>query len=323
MDVQLDQAAAAFWEYFAPLLDAADLGRGWRTSDERYFRFSGRGLISGMTGLAPAVRFESNTYVPVSEIKYEEISVQDRDELHAARPLLQQHYGGPGIVRVEDAGDTQVYVKVVGDGSPDETDRWPDHAQWFIATQRHLRAALAAFYTPSVVDGGHSPPPPRVTEGRVSEGLVEALNAKAYAVRAVAERVGTQPEKELVLRFEQYLKFHHLKARDRKIALPDGTVLRVDIADVDTNIIYEAKAAADRMSVRLALGQLLDYEHNVRAERPGTRMAVLLPQGPAPDLVALLAELEIGCVVENKDRTFTDITGLGLCPPGRPPSDGP
>jgi hypothetical protein len=316
MDVRLDRAAAAFWEYFAPLLDAADLGRGWSTSDERYFRFSGRGVVPGMTGLAPAVRFESSTYVPVSEIKYEAISVSDRDRLHEARPSLQQHYGGPGIIRIEDAGDTQVYIKVVGDGSPADRDHWPDYAQWFITTQHHLRAALAAFYTPSTVDGGHSPPaPPRVTESRVSVGLVEALNAKAYAVQAMAERVGTQPEKELVLRFEQYLKFHHHKARDWKIAMPDGGPLRIDIVDVDTNIIYEAKAAADRMSVRLALGQLLDYEHNVRAERPGTRMAVLLPDRPAPDLVELLTERKIGCVVENKDRSFTDLTGLGLCPP--------
>lgn len=314
MDVQLDQAAAAFWEYFAPLLDTADLGPGWPTSDERYFRFSGRGLITGKTGLAPAVRFESNTYAPVSEIKYEEISGQDRHELRHARPLLQQRYGGPGIVRVENAGDT-VYIKVVGDGSPADRDRWPDYAQWFITTQRHLRAALAAFYTPSAVAGGHGPPQQqRVTEARVSEGLVEALNAKAYAVQAMAERVGTQPEKELILRFEQYLKFHHHKARDRKIGMAAGGALRIDIVDADTNTIYEAKAAADRMSVRLALGQLLDYGHNMRGERPGTRMAVLLPDRPAADLVELLTELEIGCVVENKDRTFTDITGLGLCP---------
>jgi hypothetical protein len=52
----------------------------------------------------------------------------------------------------------------------------------------------------------------------------------------------------------------------------------------------------------------------MRGERPGTRMAVLLPDRPATDLVELLTELEIGCVVENKDRTFTDITGLGRCP---------
>ena len=64
------------------------------------------------------------------------------------------------------------------------------------------------------------------------------------------------------------------------------------------------------MSVRLALGQVLDYGRYVQ----GVELAVLLPGMPAADLVELLKSYQIGCVVEDNPGQFTDVTGLGRCP---------
>ncbi len=317
MDIQLDQAVEAFWSFFEDELQ----GTGFeplQSGNKLVFPLSGRNSVPGMNHLTPAARFETNTYRLVSQVNYDSVhgTPEIRDRLLAGESELQTLYLGHDQLHVVPRGRTQIYVQVVRDGSPANRGQWPDYAQWFITTQHQLRAALTAFNARFAVDDSNTPhPQQRVTEARVSEGLVEALESEAYEVRAVAERVGTQPEKELVQRFEQYLTFHHHRARGRTIAMPEGGPLRIDIVDLDENIIYEAKADAGRMSVRLALGQLLDYEHNARAERPGTRMAVLLPTRPAQDLVELLTERKIGCVVENNDRMFTDITGLGLCPP--------
>ena len=49
-------------------------------------------------------------------------------------------------------------------------------------------------------------------------------------------------------------------------------------------MLYEAKGSAERMSIRLALGQVLDYGRYVE----GSRLAILLPEAPAADLVELL-----------------------------------
>ncbi len=64
------------------------------------------------------------------------------------------------------------------------------------------------------------------------------------------------------------------------------------------------------MSVRLALGQILDYSRYVE----GVLLAVLLPEAPPADLVELLQAHNVGYVVEGQPGEFTDITNLRRCP---------
>jgi hypothetical protein len=64
------------------------------------------------------------------------------------------------------------------------------------------------------------------------------------------------------------------------------------------------------MSVRLALGQVLDYGRYIE----GSRLAVLLPEAPAADLVELLELYDVGCVVETTPENFIDMTALDRCP---------
>jgi len=81
-----------------------------------------------------------------------------------------------------------------------------------------------------------------------------------------------------------------------------------DLADTTDNVVYEAKGSADRMSVRLALGQVLDYGRFIE----GSRLAVLLPERPADDLIDLLEQCGIGCVIETAPAAFTDLTALAV-----------
>ena len=63
-----------------------------------------------------------------------------------------------------------------------------------------------------------------------------------------------------------------------------------DTYDVDSNILYEAKSSCDRATIRLAVGQLLDYLRFL----PEARGVVLLPDEPGYDLQALLASCGLG-----------------------------
>jgi hypothetical protein len=52
----------------------------------------------------------------------------------------------------------------------------------------------------------------------------------------------------------------------------------------------EAKGSVERGAIRMALGQLLDYRRFV----PHARCAVLLPEQPRADLVALIRSAGVG-----------------------------
>lgn len=160
--------------------------------------------------------------------------------------------------------------------------------------------------------------PASVEQVHVDEVLPAALKTELFEVKAMAERMASQPEAELGQRFEQYLAARGRQVCCFAITLPDGTVLTTDRCDVDGDVLYEAKSSADRMSVRLALGQVLDYGHHVGRVRADLRLAILLPTVPAPDLVELLQSLAVGCVVEGPLGVFGDLyadaDGNSFCP---------
>jgi hypothetical protein len=143
---------------------------------------------------------------------------------------------------------------------------------------------------------------------------VEAVpEADVQKERAEFERtasvVAEQREAALTKRFRKYLESHGREVKRYKVTTPNGTLF-TDTADVTAGVLYEAKGTAERVSVRLALGQVLDYGRYVK----GVALAVLLPQPPAADLVELLENHNVGCVVEGNPGEFSDMTSLGRCP---------
>ena len=128
------------------------------------------------------------------------------------------------------------------------------------------------------------------------------------------ERIITGPavqrEGQLRARFEDYLEdSHNHKIAYHGIPTPT-TAIYSDTADLTAQIIYEAKGTAERMAIRLAIGQILDYGRYVE----GAKLALLLPEAPAPDMLPRLEFFGIGCVVESSPGEFTDLTSLGRCP---------
>jgi hypothetical protein len=130
--------------------------------------------------------------------------------------------------------------------------------------------------------------------------LAELVAAEASVTRETQVRAtsgGTAVRREAALSdaYEAYLTGMGHQVLRWKLALPgEAAVLYSDLYDVTTNELYEVKSSEDRKSIRLAIGQLLDYSRHVT--RPGPRLTVLLPSLPSPDLVDLLLTCGIGCV---------------------------
>jgi 5-methylcytosine-specific restriction protein A len=160
---------------------------------------------------------------------------------------------------------------------------------------------------------------PSVIDGVAAASSAETVSVEAVpeavvkSERAEFERTGSvtaeQKEASLTARFRVYLESHGREVKRYKITTPVG-VFFTDTADVTAGVLYEAKGTAERMSVRLALGQVLDYGRFV----PDQQLAVLLPSPPSADLVELLESHNVGCVVETTLGQFADMTGLGRCP---------
>ncbi|WP_234789446.1 hypothetical protein [Mycolicibacterium fortuitum] len=144
----------------------------------------------------------------------------------------------------------------------------------------------------------------------------QTLVTEATEVKQTVSGPAVQKEARLTERFQQYLETHGHQVLRYRITPAGIPSLYSDLADTTENILYEAKGTADRMSVRLALGQILDYGRYVE----GSRLAVLLPEAPTDDLVGLLEQHGIGCVVETTPRNFLDLTTLQRCP--NPGDDG-
>jgi hypothetical protein len=117
------------------------------------------------------------------------------------------------------------------------------------------------------------------------------------AVEPSEAYVQTQSERELVAAYAA-----HMKPKEYDFKIPEFR-LRADMYEPSRKLLIEAKGAATRVNVRMAIGELADY---MRFLRPKT-LAVLLPERPSTDLEALLKSQKIQLIWRNADgRSFSD-----------------
>lgn len=93
-------------------------------------------------------------------------------------------------------------------------------------------------------------------------------------------------ESKLVLDFSAYLRTKgHRVNRQRILPANDETrPLLTDLYVPDLDLLIEAKGSVTRENVRMALGQLIDYNRFVGAKY----RAILVPSKPRPDLIELV-----------------------------------
>ena len=138
---------------------------------------------------------------------------------------------------------------------------------------------------------------------------VEAHHTEQYETRSRTESTtAIRREAALVVRYQRWSRANGRRVTGRDILLSgQKRPLRVDLYDLDKSELIEAKASAERDSVRFALGQILDYARYVSHEQ----RAVLLPERPDAELVELLASYDVSCIYETREDVFERIESSG------------
>lgn len=154
-----------------------------------------------------------------------------------------------------------------------------------------LRERLADVW---VAEEGHAPTAvPRPLEAGHPLAFVRAGTTPA-AVARVEARLVHDLDAWLQANRDVRLEGRHLPTGD------GGPPLRVDAFLSEENLLIEAKAGAGRESVRMALGQLLDYRRYFDVP---PSMAGLFPIRPTADMVELLHEHGVA-VIHRDAETF-------------------
>lgn len=116
-------------------------------------------------------------------------------------------------------------------------------------------------------------------------------------------------ESALVQRFKEYMQSaHHVVERFRITPAGEAKPIFTDAYVKDLKILVEAKGSIDRNSIRMAIGQLLDYRRFI--EEAAVKCAVLLPEVPRQDLLQLLAYAGVFIFFPEKNR-FALMDGHG------------
>jgi hypothetical protein len=156
----------------------------------------------------------------------------------------------------------------------------------------------------AIPDGFRHPP---LTHPLARPIPIERGNSEPFEQRfEAATRTAYRREQVLVERLERHLQERGHDVSRHAITLPDGTELRSDLMDHDTGLLVEAKAAATRPSIRMAIGQLADYVRCINP--PPKARAVLVPERPVDDLVELLDALDVA-VIWPSGNDFRDNRG--------------
>ncbi len=129
-------------------------------------------------------------------------------------------------------------------------------------------------------------------------------NKKTSSSRsAVPKTTSERREAKLSADFQAFLEAHQHEVKRFQIRVKGLTsVLLTDLYDATAHVLYELKGNSSRQSVRMAIGQLLDYRRHVIPACPA--IAVLLPEEPKEDLQDLLESAKIALVYRDGD-SFT------------------
>jgi hypothetical protein len=157
---------------------------------------------------------------------------------------------------------------------------------------RYLQPGATAFVRVGAgADRGAPSDAPRLIPP--DEHQLEPIEVVTAAVARQAEQV----EAHLVRRYRDWLG-DHVTVEQYVIPTPGGT-LRTDLYLPDAHLLIEAKAAASRHHLRLAIGQLYDYLRFLSDPAPFS--AVLVPERPTGDLMGLLDFADVEAIWSEGD----------------------
>lgn len=160
------------------------------------------------------------------------------------------------------------------------------------------RLAEVGFYPPPAASPAASASTGTALGPVVTVVPCEKNTATAFATGPQPAGTGCRSEADLMGRLEEQLRGlgHHPGRLRIQPASGEGSFV-TDTYDATSNVLYEVKAAANRESVRMAIGQLLDYS---RYRTPLPHLAIVLPEWPGQDLADLVQSTGMALVVGSE-----------------------
>jgi hypothetical protein len=110
-------------------------------------------------------------------------------------------------------------------------------------------------------------------------------------------RFASKTEAKLLRTYAKWLEQKH-----RNLEALKFNGLRCDAFEEKRGILIEAKASSRREDIRMAVGELLDYDYLARNKYPRLRKAILVPVKPAPGITQWLRKLGISVIWREKDE---------------------
>lgn len=110
---------------------------------------------------------------------------------------------------------------------------------------------------------------------------VEAFYTSEFSVPEIQPRTNQRAESAVVESFNEKLKALGHELKRYKIPLEEGGApLLTDTFDVTDSVLWEAKAYAGRGEVRLAIGQIFDYQRYLKRSCPSSPRGSYCRNGP-------------------------------------------
>ena len=136
---------------------------------------------------------------------------------------------------------------------------------------------------------------------------LESSNNLTFPTGGSESSTAERREQQLVDRCAQFLNNRGYETSRWKIPIPDQQApIYTDLYIERLSELIEAKSTCERSSIRMAVGQLLDYRRYIEVET----LTVLLPCKPSLDLREYLESCGIGLLVELEDGSFRRGTDL-------------
>ncbi|ADB54048.1 hypothetical protein Cwoe_5644 [Conexibacter woesei DSM 14684] len=121
---------------------------------------------------------------------------------------------------------------------------------------------------------------------------IESEQLRRAQVRSRPSTVADPVESRLVHTYARHLRDKGEEVARLRIDVTATETIYADVYSRTRHLLVEAKATPSRSAIRTAIGQLLDYGRYCE----GASRAVLVPEQPSDDLLALLAAVDIGAI---------------------------
>jgi hypothetical protein len=131
---------------------------------------------------------------------------------------------------------------------------------------------------------------------------VESRRSHQALVKPRSAAVANPIESGLVHEYVDHLEAAGDEVRALFVPLPGGRYMRNDVINCTRRALVEAKQTSTREHIRTAIGQILDYQRFWKAKH----RAVLLPDMPEADLLALLDSAAINAIWRDGKGSFAD-----------------